>query len=155
LEAGVTAIELVPSLLEKFENVVNEGLEGLMFKEISGLYGIGKRSGTWLKLKRFESVEGFITGYLPGSNAWTGLVGALLVSAYLPNGELFEFAAVSGFDFELRKAMTADDGSLREGYLGLVVEIRGQERSKSRRYRHAVLYRWRSDRTPESCFIDN
>ena len=154
LDAGVATIELVPSLLEKFENVVNEGLEGLMFKEIDGMYEIGKRSKTWRKLKRFESVEGFIIGSIPGSNAWEGLVGALRVAAYLPSGDLFEFAAVSGFDLELRKQMTAEDGSLLQDYLGLVVEIRGQERGKNRRYRHAILYRWRPDRTSESCYID-
>lgn len=142
----------VPSdLMTTFESLVDGGGEGLMFKDIFAEYGIGKRSGAWLKMKKFESADGFITGWLPGKNAFTGLVGAFLVSAYLPNGEVFEFAAVSQMEFDFRKAITDSDGSLKPEYYGRVIEVFGQERTKTDRLRHAILHRWRPDKTPELC----
>lgn len=150
---GVSACRVF-DLKNEFERITEHGGEGLMFKNIVGKYAPGKKSADMWKLKKFESFEGFITGYIPGKNNFKGMVGSLLVSVYLSNGDIHEIAAVSQMSLELRRNLTAEDGSLKKEYLDKVIEIKGQELTKNNRYRHAVLFRWRDDRSPESCIFD-
>lgn len=146
--------EVCEDLKKTFETITAKGGEGLMFKKIVGKYAEGKKSADMWKLKKFESFEGFITGYIPGKNNFKGMVGSLLVSVYLPNGDIHEIAAVSQMSLELRRNLTAEDGSLKKVFLDKVIEVKGQELTKNKRYRHAVLFRWRDDRSPESCVFD-
>jgi bifunctional non-homologous end joining protein LigD len=58
------------------------GLEGVMAKRLDSPYQPGKRSGAWLKIKNQLRQELVIGGWLPGSGARSGRIGALLVGYY-------------------------------------------------------------------------
>lgn len=60
------------------------GLEGVMAKRLDSPYQPGKRSGAWLKIKNQLRQELVIGGWLPGSGARYGMIGALLVGYYDP-----------------------------------------------------------------------
>jgi len=135
-----------------FEACLARGSEGVVFKYEGSLYHPGKRSPGWLKLKRFQTADGFITGYIPGEHGFSGLVGALCVSGY-KDGKSVEFAAVSQMDLEFRRDITAPDGSLKQSIYNLVIEVRFQELSKTNRAMHAVLFRWRPDKSAEECLL--
>jgi bifunctional non-homologous end joining protein LigD len=58
------------------------GLEGVVAKRLDSPYQPGKRSGAWLKIKNQLRQEFVIGGWLPGSGARSGRVGAILVGYY-------------------------------------------------------------------------
>lgn len=58
------------------------GLEGVMAKRLDSLYQPGKRTGAWLKIKNQMRQEMVIGGWLPGSGARSGRIGALMVGCY-------------------------------------------------------------------------
>jgi bifunctional non-homologous end joining protein LigD len=55
-----------------------------MAKRLDSPYQPGKRSGAWLKIKNQLRQELVIGGWLPGSGARYGMIGALLVGYYDP-----------------------------------------------------------------------
>ena len=139
---------------EFFEQIMEDGGEGVVFKHLDGFYRRGKRPHCQYKLKKFSTVDCFITGYIPGEHGNTGLVGALCVSVIHPTRGGVEIGAVSGFTMELRKQMSCPDGSLKAEYYNRVVECRYQELTKTHRMRHATLFRWRLDKNLEGCTWD-
>lgn len=63
-----------------FEQIVAEGGEGAMLKNINGLYVPGKRSKGWLKWKKYETIDAYVVGYDEGQGKYEGMVGALYFS---------------------------------------------------------------------------
>jgi ATP-dependent DNA ligase len=137
------------------ERFAKLGFEGAMLKDLNSPYyapSIGARNKGWVKWKKMESHDGFITGYLPGRAGFKGLVGALLISAMKEGGGTFEFAAVSNIPLVERRAMSNPDGSLKREFYDRVVEIRAQTMTRTSRLRHATLLRWRPEKSPVECF---
>ena len=149
----MTTDVIVRNKMKYFENCLENGLEGVVMKNKNALYQSGKRSNGQWKLKKFWELSGFITGYVPGEGAYTGLVGAVHVSAYGEKGEIFEFGTFSAITMELRQAMTSLDGSLDPSYLKEVVEVRAQEPTKTGRLRHCIFVRFREDLDHYECRI--
>ncbi|WP_020681710.1 DNA ligase [Marinobacterium rhizophilum] len=58
--------------------VSTQGGEGLMLQRRNAFYHIG-RSNNQLKYKQYQDKEATVTGYLPGSGKYEGMVGALRV----------------------------------------------------------------------------
>ena len=58
------------------------GLEGVVAKRLDSPYQPGKRTGAWLKIKNQLRQELVIGGWVPGSGARSGRIGALLVGYY-------------------------------------------------------------------------
>ncbi len=58
------------------------GLEGVVAKRLDSHYQPGKRTGAWLKIKNQLRQELVIGGWVPGSGARSGRIGALLVGYY-------------------------------------------------------------------------
>nr|WP_067298974.1 DNA ligase [Marinobacterium profundum] len=63
---------------EYLAQVSAEGGEGLMLQRRNALYQIG-RSSDVLKYKQYQDAEAVVTGYMPGSGKYEGMVGALRV----------------------------------------------------------------------------
>ena len=133
-----------------FEDIVENGGEGIILKSLVGLYEEGKRSKFMYKLKKFHTADCFITGWLAGDHKHTGKVGAMLISVYRAEEEV-EVGAVGAIPDQLRNEISAPDGSLKQEYYGKVVEIRYQETTKLKRLRHAVLKQWRPDKEKYAC----
>jgi len=158
-------------MLEEYRRIVEEGGEGIMLKFLVGKnagYKATGRSKGIFKKKRFETMDGFITGSVPGDKGIKGLLGAFKVSCYDEQGNIHEFAAAQprhdGLEkresIEFRKQVSGPpddkgDGTLNPEWLNQCVEVRGQEvHVKTLRFRHATILRLRPDKTPKDCVND-
>ena len=138
-----------------FERMISEDEEGIIFKHSGGLYEQGKRSIYQYKLKKFHTADCFITGFIPGCNSNEGMVGSLVVSV-MKDREIVEIGAVSGFTDKLRRDISyPSSGRLKSEYYGRVVSVRYQELTKTKRLRHATLFRWRPDKGVKDCVGDD
>ena len=80
-----------------YEAAVASGLEGVVGKRTDSRYEAGRRSGAWVKVKKFNSADFVVGGYTRGKGARAPL-GALLVG-YWDEGRLRYASHVgSGFD---------------------------------------------------------
>lgn len=114
------------------------GFEGVVFKD--GIFS------AWGKWKPVRTVDAVVTDYTEGEGKYLGYVGSLVVSVYA-DGSLVEIANVSGFDDATRE-------QLGEGDLGKVIEVEFQYVAAKGRLRHPRFKRFRDDKRPEECTID-
>lgn len=137
--------------------LINDGQEGVLYKDLSAPYcrKATSRPISWTKRKTRTTVDAFISGFVPGEAGNTGFVGALEVSVLNEDGDPHHIASVSNLTDEQRLEISAEDGSLKPIYYDQVVEVSFQElSSRAARGRHAVLERWRPDKSAEECTID-
>jgi bifunctional non-homologous end joining protein LigD len=90
---SVSFTKKIEELLSRAQEI---GLEGLIGKRSGSRYEVGKRSGTWVKIKLYQEQEFVIGGYTEpeGSRKYFG---ALLVGFY--QGKSFKFAGRVGTGF--------------------------------------------------------
>ena len=86
------------ALMDKLDDLVRQGSEGLMLHRQTALYHSG-RSDDLLKVKPFDDAEAIVIAYKPGKGKNTGLMGAIKVR--MDNGK--EFYIGSGFTQQQRK----------------------------------------------------
>lgn len=121
----------VLSLLEQGND---DRFEGVVFKD-----GNTQR---WHKWKPTLTLDAVVTDYVLGQGKYFGTVGSLEVSL---EGRVV--ANVSGMDDDVRE-------SLGEGTIGRVVEVAYQRVGTRGRLRHPRLVRFRDDKRPEECTLD-
>ena len=158
--------------LEFYQQITKRGGEGAIIKLDGSPYngreargGLGAGVFKW-KRSTSESMgsglDAFVTGAVPGSGAFEGLVGSLIFSVHLlPSGQVHEIARISGLTDEMRRAVTTTSATgevtLNPEWLGQVFEIEGQDvSSKSRSFSHARLLRHRKgadSKSPAQCVI--
>lgn len=133
----------------EFERIVAAGGEGLVVKDLSKAYG---ETNAWLKMKKEETFDVFITGYEMSKTGekYAGLIGTLLVSVFNEKGEVVEVGKVIPGSDEERRQFTEDFESIR----GKVLEIKAQEATRNGRFRHGRILRWREDKDPKQCMLD-
>ena len=81
-----------------FRAVSALGLEGSVAKRLDSVYEPGKRSASWLKLKRVRSQEMVVGGYTRGEGVRSQTFGALLVGCHDDEGLRYAGRVGSGFD---------------------------------------------------------
>jgi ATP-dependent DNA ligase len=144
-------VETVPSFVVNkpaiHRNIIARGGEGTVWKEASAPYEPGRRVRHWIKLKAGVQVEAFVSGFKPGNNSHSGLIGAIEFSTRRPDGSSVPVAWVSSWSDEDRRAMSRVDPTTHVGlnpaYLGRRALIEGLDHSaKSHRVRHAKLRYW-------------
>lgn len=152
-----------------FEAIVKAGGEGAMLKRKDAPFRQGKRAWDWIKCKRYEEVDCFVTGFLRGEpgNAFQNMVGALVVSAYGSDEKLYEVASVPNMTVEFRKSISEYDAdtdtvTLRKDVYNRVIVVRGQQWSKNLRIGMAKMmpYKsqedpWRDDKPPHACTFNS
>lgn len=140
-------------------------LEGVMAKKESGIYQVGKRSRTWIKLKNARHQEVVVIGWRRGKGERSGTLGSLLLAVPDVEGVLRYAGRVgSGFterDLEqiagslrsrARKTPAAGDvpAAVRRDAewvrADLVGEVQYAERTEEGRLRHPVWRGWRPDK---------
>jgi ATP-dependent DNA ligase len=141
-------IKLVPAIhgdLGKFfENVVSNGGEGIVVKNIHSPYGVG-----WAKVKKSFDVSCVISGFKEGRGKYSaGQIGSIALSVY-QEGRLVEVGFASGFNEKLRREISANSDS----FLGRVVDVFAQEMQSSR-LRHPTFHRLRDDIDPSTCTLE-
>ncbi|HKT22500.1 MAG TPA: RNA ligase family protein [Nitrososphaerales archaeon] len=140
LEVSYTLARSAEKITELKEASVKEGREGVMVKNPQSTYG---QPGAWLKLKRFDTVDVFVTGVVETKEMRsTGAPRSWSVAVYDGNGQLVELGNV---------------GSMVEGVdpwkvkKDSVIELRFQEVTRDKKLRAPFILRIRHDKTPDEC----
>ncbi len=160
-----------------FERFEGAGLDGVVAKPLARPYAPGKR--TMFKVKHSRTAEAVVVGYRVHKSG-SG-VGSLLLGLHDHEGRLFNVGGISAFTDARRQALVDDlepyvmRGDGGEAVTGetdrsrfsankdvsfvrlrpeLVVEVKFDQ-MEGHRFRHAVqLLRWRPDRDPDSCTVE-
>lgn len=144
---------------EVFQEFIKNGEEGIMLKRRSAKYQQGKRSKDLLKIKGMQTVDAWVSGFVPATKG-KGLedyIGGFKFTTNL-DGKEHEVAAVSNIDMATRKAATIIDDNgeptLNPEWLNKCAELVGQDfNEKSLRLNSARINEWRDDKTPEDCSL--
>ncbi len=143
-----------PATAEEIGRALDRGYEGVMIKRRNGKYLPGKRGDEWLKVKAMSTGDFFIVGSNPGAGRNAGKVGSLKV-AYWDGKKPVLCADVRGFDDATCDELTdPETGDVRKEFVGRVLELMGQSRTKNNRIRHPHFIRWREDKTYLDCTVD-
>lgn len=174
LEAVVAApVQLSPLVRDAAEA---EGwlhsTEGVVAKLLDAAYAPGKRTAM-VKVKRVRTIDCVVVGWRPGKEA--GTVGSLILGLYDEGGELRVVGHTSGLKGAEKRELVARLAPYESGERGsadpsrwksdkelewvalrpeLVVEI-SFEQVSGQRIRHGTkLLRWREDKPPAECRIE-
>ena len=162
---------------EYYQNIVANGGEGIILKDINSIYEQGERPKTWVKVKKNVTSDVVAMGFTdaeqwyakPGEKGRDGVVypngkttkffdkhwiGAIKYGKY-NNGKLTYIGECSGMTDEVRKDMTENP----KKYLNKVIEIFAQMRFVDKDgvkggFRHAVYKGLRPDKKPIECTED-
>ena len=174
LEAMIAdPLELTPSTTDRGRaDDWLQTAEGVIAKRVEAPYQPGKREGMQ-KIKRVRTIDCVAVGWRPGKAE--GTVGSIILGLYDEQGELRVVGHSSGFTARRARELVGELTPLESGQSGstapsrwdadrelewrslrpeLVAEVSFDHRSR-RRIRHgARLLRWRADRDPASCRIE-
>lgn len=146
--------------------------EGVIAKEADAPYLPGERTGM-VKIKRVRTIDAVVVGWRPGKAE--GTVGALILGLYEPDGRLREVGHSSGFTAKEKRELPAKFAPYETGERGtgepsrwsagrdlgwvamrpeLVVEVTFDHVSDNRIRHGAKVQRWRDDKRPEECTVD-
>ncbi len=148
-----------------WQEMVKRNLQGVMAKKLNGHYYPGLRSGTWLKIKLFNTIDCVIAGYLVGKRA----IASLALGLYDDEGQLQYIGNVgTGFSEKTIEALLAHLEKLKKATLAiknkenapthiqwvkpqLVAEIKYLELTPYNILRAPVFLRLRPDKEPREC----
>lgn len=139
---------------ENIQAALDSGFEGVMLKKKNGIYRPGARMAEWQKVKRMSTGDFFIIGSVDGKNRHAGKVGSLQVAYMGADGKPVHVADVRGFDDATGDMLTdPETGKVKQSYIGKVIEVMGQGRTKNNRIRHPHFVRWREDKNYLDCDV--
>jgi ATP-dependent DNA ligase len=142
LEVDYTLARTAARITELRDEAVRAGGEGVMVKNPHSSYG---EPGSWLKLKRFDTVDVFVTGVVETKEMRsTGVPRSWSVAVYDDERRLVELGNVGS---------TVESVDPRKVKKGSVLEVRFQEVTRDRKLRAPFILRVRHDKTPEECLL--
>ena len=148
------------------------GAEGVIAKDAKAPYRPGERVGM-VKIKRVRTVDAVVRGWRPGKAE--GTLGALILGLYDPQGQLREIGHSSGFTMKEKRELPERLAPYETGERGsgepsrwsqgrdlewialrpeLVVEVAFDHVSNGRIRHGAKVLRWREDKAPRDCTLD-
>lgn len=171
--AGLEGVELTPVVwsAEEAGAWLHEE-EGVIAKEADAPYLPGERTGM-VKIKRVRTIDAVVLGWRPGKAE--GTVGALILGLYEPDGTLRGVGHSSGFTAKEKRELPAKLAPYETGEHGsgepsrwssgrdlawvamrpeLVVEVTFDHVSDGRIRHGAKVQRWRDDKPPEACTVE-
>jgi len=166
-------VDLTPCTRERSEaEPWLQSAEGVVAKQLDAPYRPGERAGM-AKIKRVRTIDAVVRGWRPGKEE--GTVGALILGLYDEDGVLREVGHTSGLKATEKRELVKTLKPYETGERGsgepsrwthgrdlewvalrpeLVVEV-SFDHVSARRIRHgSKLLRWRDDKDPRSCTID-
>lgn len=168
-----SVVDLTPSVLTVAEaEPWLRDTEGVVAKERDAPYTPGGRKGM-AKIKRMRTADAVVVGWRPGKEDQT--VGSLILGLYDPDGELRVVGHTSGLKAAEKRGLvetlapyasgetgTAEPSRWKSGkdleWTGLrpelVVEVSFDQVSNGKIRHGAKLLRWRDDKPPAECTID-
>jgi ATP-dependent DNA ligase len=166
-------LDLTPSTLERADaEQWLHGAEGVIAKELDAPYRPGERKGM-VKVKRVRTIDSVIVGWRPGKE--DGTLGSLILGLYNDAGDLQVVGHTSGFKAKEKRELPAFLAPYETGERGtgdpsrwdsgrelewisvrpeLVAEVTFDHVSGERIRHGAKLKRWRDDKEPRECTID-
>ena len=148
-----------------------QGAEGVIAKRQEARYCPGERVGM-VKIKRVRTIDAVVMGWRPGKEE--GTVGSLILGLYTDDG-LHEVGHTSGFRAAEKRELPARLAPYETGRRGtgepsrwanerdlewielrpeLVVEVMFDHTSNGRIRHGAKIARWREDKPPQECRIE-
>ncbi len=145
--------------------------EGVIAKELDAVYKPGQRKGM-VKIKRVRTIDCVIVGWRPGKEK--GTVGSLILGLY-EKGKLRPIGHTSGLKAKEKKELVKTLAEYETGEKGsgdpsrwdadrdlewyalrpeLVVEVTYDHTSGGRIRHGSKIVRWRDDKAPKDCKID-
>jgi ATP-dependent DNA ligase len=149
-----------------------QGAEGVIAKELAAPYRPGERTGM-IKVKRVRTIDAVVVGWRPGKEE--GTLGSLILGLYDKKGELHVVGHTSGFKAKEKRELPAKLAPYETGERGtgeasrwtagrdlewisvrpeLVVEVTFDHVSAGRIRHGAKILRWREDKDPRDCKIE-
>jgi ATP-dependent DNA ligase len=149
-----------------------QGAEGVIAKQLSAPYRPGERVGM-VKVKRVRTIDCVVVGWRPGKE--TGTLGSLILGLFDEAGELHVVGHTSGFRAKEKRELPAMLAPYETGERGsgepsrwtagrelewvtlrpeLVAEVAFDHVSAGRIRHGARLLRWRDDKDPRECKIE-
>jgi ATP-dependent DNA ligase len=146
--------------------------EGVVAKDIGAPYRPGQRTGM-VKVKRVRTIDAVVMGYRPGKE--DGTVGSLILGLYGGDGELHVVGHSSGLRAAEKRSLVQRLAPYETGKRGhgdpsrwknekelewielrpeLVVEVTFDHASGGRIRHGTKILRWREDKPPEACRIE-
>jgi len=146
--------------------------EGVIAKQLAAPYLPGERKGM-VKVKRVRTIDAVVMGWRPGKQ--DGTVGAIILGLHDARGRLHEVGHSSGFTAKRKRELVAELAPYETGERGrgepsrwthgrelewvalrpeLVVEVTFDHVSDGRIRHGTKVLRWREDRDPRSCRLD-
>ena len=166
-------VDLTPMTLDPAEaEPWLHGAEGVIAKQLSAPYRPGERVGM-VKVKRVRTIDAVVLGWRPGKEP--GTVGSLILGLYDKSGHLREVGHTSGFSAKQKRELVDRLAPYETGERGsgepsrwnnardlewvklrpeLVIEITFDHTSNDRIRHGAKLLRWRDDKDPAACTMD-
>jgi ATP-dependent DNA ligase len=142
LETPTTLANSVEEILDFKNTEIAAGAEGIICKNPTSEYG---DSNSWLKLKRFETIDCFVIDYEDTPDyKRTGVPRSWLVGLYDDSGHVVEIGKVGSF---------VEKVDPRKVKKRSVVEVRFQEVTRDRKLRAPFILRVRQDKTPDECLL--
>ena len=146
--------------------------EGVVAKDVTAPYRPGQRTGM-VKVERVRTIDAVIMGYRPGKEE--GTVGSLILGLYDGAGELHVVGHSSGLKAAEKRALVERLAPYETGMRGhgdpsrwknekelewiglrpeLVVEVTFDHASDGRIRHGTKIVRWRDDKAPAECLVD-
>jgi ATP-dependent DNA ligase len=146
--------------------------EGVIAKELACPYQPGERKGM-VKVKRVRTIDAVVMGWRPGKAQDT--VGAIILGLYDDGGRLHEIGHSSGFTAKRKRDLVTELAPYETGERGsgepsrwssgrdlewvalrpeLVVEVTYDHVSDGRIRHGTKVLRWRDDKAPRECRIE-
>ncbi|QQG48213.1 MAG: ATP-dependent DNA ligase [archaeon] len=142
LEVDYMQARTPEKILQLKDLAIKKGGEGVVVKNPESAYG---QPGSWLKLKRFDTVDCFVVDFEETKEMrQTGVARSWWVGVYDDAGQVVDLGKV-GSTFE-----KVDPRQVKKGS---VVEIRFQELTRDKKLRAPYILRVRHDKTPEECLM--
>jgi ATP-dependent DNA ligase len=166
-------VDLTPATTDPAEALPwLQGAEGVIAKRQEARYCPGERVGM-VKIKRVRTIDAVVRGWRPGKEE--GTVGSLTLGLYDAAGHLREVGHTSGFTAKQKRELVATLAPYETGerFTGepsrwnnardlegvvlrpeLVVEVTFDHTSNERIRHGAKILRWREDKDPRDCTMD-
>jgi ATP-dependent DNA ligase len=142
LEVPYKRAETAQKILAAKDDAIKKGAEGIVVKNPLSTYGQPK---SWLKLKKFDTVDCFVTGLGDTQELRnTGIPRSWSVAVHDDWGRVVDLGNVGSL---------VERVDPRKVKMGSVIEVRFQEVTRDKKLRAPFILRIRHDKTPEECLL--